>query len=773
MLHLKDILHMWSHIYCLHRPRKARHSREKASPAITNFIPYASSQGHFTHVVPPLQPSQGAQHAPTLTVIPTTQSLVPTSDPPLRKMPRKTKHSRERASLGITSFMPYASSQGHSTPVEPPLQPSKVAQSSAPFLTHVPPSVPTAQNPVIPSGPPLPGHSTHLEPPLQPSLVAHSSAPTITHIPLSIATTQNLVSPSDPPLHKKSRKAKHSKKKVCHGLSNLMPHSSCQGHSTHVEPLLQPLELAQSRSPTSTHIPSSISAAPDPVSTSQPPSHMSHTNIFSGILKLMHHASYQGHTIPVESSQQPSTQHSAPTVTYIPPSIPTAEDLLSPSDLPSCLKPKSKHSKQRVSKGVSSLMPHATSEVHSKPLVPQLQLPEVAQHCAPIPPSIPIAEDSDSQSDDSEPSSSSMLHSEGHSIPLEPSLYPPEVAQHSAPIVTPIPPSIPIAEDSDSPSDDSDQSSHRTSDSGTFVPLSTHTRKILSNRSYGGRQWPVKAIDEHGRSQKIHVTKAGVFGMPPGQRIVVPFDRQLRAYGEAATLLSAACGHIVTNPKNVPINFNSWRKVPKSHKDHCFSILKTLFHFEASDSVARRYCLLTMSTKYRNGKMYLWTRMFDPSLSREQLIVKVPDGIPKDQWSSFVGYHLSPEYQELCRKNAEVRKKQTIPHTGGSKLLSRKQHEMEQELGRAVGRAELYIATHTRKDGSYINEEARSIGELQLAGNYRKPLSTYEVIWNKKYSSVGMPTVTGIYNYIFNTEESSGEDETTPQSGSSLGSNRH
>ncbi|TKY59106.1 flocculation protein FLO1 isoform X5 [Spatholobus suberectus] len=83
-----------------------------------------------------------------------------------------------------------------------------------------------------------------------------------------------------------------------------------------------------------------------------------------------------------------------------------------------------------------------------------------------------------------------------------------------------------------------------------------------------------------------------------------------------------------------------------------------------------------MSRKYRNGKLNMWSSVYDTSLSREQLIAKVPDGIHKDQWSLFVDYHLRAEYQELCQKNTEIRKKQIIPHTGDSKLLSRKQNEM-------------------------------------------------------------------------------------------------
>ncbi|XP_029125601.1 uncharacterized protein LOC114915278 isoform X2 [Cajanus cajan] len=150
---------------------------------------------------------------------------------------------------------------------------------------------------------------------------------------------------------------------------------------------------------------------------------------------------------------------------------------------------------------------------------------------------------------------------------------------------------------------------------------------------------------------------------------------------------------ISIDSKNIPINFDNWIKVPKSYKDDCFNTLK------ASELIAKHYCSLAMSRKYRNAKMNMWNRVYDPSLSREQLITKVPNGIHKDQWSSFVYYHLRPNYQELCKKNTKVRKKQTIPHIDGAKLLSTKQHEMEQELGRVVGRGELYIVTHKKKMG--------------------------------------------------------------------------
>lgn len=61
----------------------------------------------------------------------------------------------------------------------------------------------------------------------------------------------------------------------------------------------------------------------------------------------------------------------------------------------------------------------------------------------------------------------------------------------------------------------------------------------------------------------------------------------------------------------------------------------------------------------------------------------------------------------MCKRNTENRKKQTVPHTGGSKLNSRRRDEMMAETGRRHGRAQLYLATHKKKDGSYVNEEAK------------------------------------------------------------------
>ncbi|XP_027912184.1 uncharacterized protein LOC114180603 [Vigna unguiculata] len=66
---------------------------------------------------------------------------------------------------------------------------------------------------------------------------------------------------------------------------------------------------------------------------------------------------------------------------------------------------------------------------------------------------------------------------------------------------------------------------------------------------------------------------------------------------------------------------------------------------------------------------------------------------------------------EIAQKNKDNRKKQTVPHTGGSKSIAQNKDEMEQELGRKVSRGEVWIATHKHANGEFVNDRAREIGE--------------------------------------------------------------
>ncbi|KAM3235932.1 hypothetical protein P3L10_015969 [Capsicum annuum] len=90
-------------------------------------------------------------------------------------------------------------------------------------------------------------------------------------------------------------------------------------------------------------------------------------------------------------------------------------------------------------------------------------------------------------------------------------------------------------------------------------------------------------------------------------------------------------------------------------------------------------------------------------------MANVPKGISKDQWTSYVDYRLDKTTKKMCNQNAENWKKQTISHTGGSKSNTRKRAKMMVKAGKKPGRATLYLATHKKEDGLYVNKAAKKI----------------------------------------------------------------
>nr|XP_009779047.1 PREDICTED: uncharacterized protein LOC104228301 isoform X2 [Nicotiana sylvestris] len=150
--------------------------------------------------------------------------------------------------------------------------------------------------------------------------------------------------------------------------------------------------------------------------------------------------------------------------------------------------------------------------------------------------------------------------------------------------------------------------------------------------------------------------------------------------------------------------------MPKSYFNDCFNkIIKSHFCFMNIEEVAREYVYRSIAKKWATSRQKLWDEFKDPLKTKDEIMDNFPVGITRDQWTFFVNYRSKEETQNMCKRNAENRKKQTVPHTGGSKPNSRRRAEMMAETGRKPGRAQLYLVTHTKKDGSYVNEEAKEI----------------------------------------------------------------
>ncbi|XP_020987609.1 uncharacterized protein LOC107466041 [Arachis duranensis] len=118
-----------------------------------------------------------------------------------------------------------------------------------------------------------------------------------------------------------------------------------------------------------------------------------------------------------------------------------------------------------------------------------------------------------------------------------------------------------------------------------------------------------------------------------------------------------------------------------------------------------------MLTAKFNGDILIkrFFKVDDRQQKKDQNIALCPKGVgvSLEQWATFIDYRLRSRTQEMCEKNASNREKQTILHTLGSKTITRKKHGLETANKRVFTRTEMYPISHKKKNGSFVNDEAR------------------------------------------------------------------
>ncbi|XP_050908543.1 uncharacterized protein LOC127122209 [Lathyrus oleraceus] len=169
--------------------------------------------------------------------------------------------------------------------------------------------------------------------------------------------------------------------------------------------------------------------------------------------------------------------------------------------------------------------------------------------------------------------------------------------------------------------------------------------------------------------------------------------------------------------KDFPIMFESWRDIPLDRKTKFYDS-KIKRHFVADDGHDKDYILASATKKWKDGRCQLFQRFYRWDLTLEENLQNYPKckGITENDWVVFVQYRRKEKTQRIAKQNAENRGKLKTPHTLGSKSLARKQHELESRDGRSYSRGEMYVVSHKKSNGSFVNEDAYNNNEkLQAA----------------------------------------------------------
>ncbi|KAF7800643.1 hypothetical protein G2W53_044929 [Senna tora] len=217
---------------------------------------------------------------------------------------------------------------------------------------------------------------------------------------------------------------------------------------------------------------------------------------------------------------------------------------------------------------------------------------------------------------------------------------------------------------------------------------STNDQESPKYRKY----WVVDVVDEQGLTKETHLRVHDAWGLPPGQRVVVPWNNIGQPIGEGGGLLAIFLGTVAMDFTLFPISYAMWTTMPNVYKNEVYKNTVQA-KFVVDDGQHKRFILQSIGKKWRarRGKLY---KMYDTSKTREENIANPPLGLTREQWASFIDYRNDPKNQEKSKKNKKNRKKQNIPHTGGSKSIARKRAEMEIEKGALVSRGDVWTATH-------------------------------------------------------------------------------
>ncbi|XP_057740323.1 uncharacterized protein LOC130957484 [Arachis stenosperma] len=240
----------------------------------------------------------------------------------------------------------------------------------------------------------------------------------------------------------------------------------------------------------------------------------------------------------------------------------------------------------------------------------------------------------------------------------------------------------------------------------SFVDSRAQNRKGRKTTEF----WEVRIIDSDGTMKPARLSVREAMERPNGRKIVLRFNKAKQAIGNEAGLLSGVLGLLGSDFGKFPICEESWRKI--TTKDKVYNeCVKQIFHInEDSEGVIKKNILKSMGKSWKETRLRLYNAYFEPTFTTEQNIENRPPGIDREHWRWFLDYRAKPETKEKCKKNAKNRSKQQYTHTGGSKSFARRIEEESEQQGRIVGRGELWIAVHKKKDGSYMNDEARAIG---------------------------------------------------------------
>ncbi|CAN1820116.1 hypothetical protein LINPERHAP1_LOCUS28971, partial [Linum perenne] len=218
-----------------------------------------------------------------------------------------------------------------------------------------------------------------------------------------------------------------------------------------------------------------------------------------------------------------------------------------------------------------------------------------------------------------------------------------------------------------------------------------------------------------------------VWWLPDGDKIKISINSECQPIGKNAPKLSSFLGSLSRKSIYAPLHYTDWRLMPQQYKDSMWDLIEGKFEV---DLLAKCNIMNSLSKKWKDFKANVKVAWVKENIRDER--------VSNQDWECLLKFWDSDKAGERRRVAKENRKNLPSGHTMGTKSCARVRHEMRLAApgNEEPSRADVYIATHVRRDGKPLNDEVAGYIEKMKELKTRLPTTGDDHGPNDVYAQV-------------------------------------
>ncbi|XP_059589813.1 uncharacterized protein LOC109124170 [Vitis vinifera] len=200
-----------------------------------------------------------------------------------------------------------------------------------------------------------------------------------------------------------------------------------------------------------------------------------------------------------------------------------------------------------------------------------------------------------------------------------------------------------------------------------------------------------------------------LLSMKPKEKKTTRFNTKGQVvYDGKGERLSSYMGTLVRSQQNVPIQVQDWNHVSEDVKEKIWALVLEKYELEET---CKSYILQCCGNLFRSYRNKMKAKYYNPYNTDEERLCQRPPHLSDDDWRWLIHFWGTPEAKDISDKNKANRAKQVIKHTSRSKSYAQIRYEQVQkkEDRNEPNRIEMFALTHTRKDGTPVDDHSKEI----------------------------------------------------------------